>query len=95
MWVTVSMLRLSGLIIIRSNNVTIAINYLKHIGYHVVVEKMLSSLHGVPQRRCRLYFIGIRDSAALAESKEDILAKLHGRITTMQTPTGCGLTLAT
>ncbi|CAE7781696.1 ngoBIM [Symbiodinium sp. CCMP2592] len=69
-----------------SSNVQVALGLLKEIGYHAVVEKLNSADYGVPQRRCRLYFVGLRDSLALAESKEDILAKLHGRLIRMMTP---------
>lgn len=69
-----------------SNNVQVAIGILNEIGYHTVVEKLNSADYGVPQRRSRIYFVGLRDSGVLAEPKEAMLAKLHDRLMHMMTP---------
>ena len=72
--------------VVRSNNVQVAIGILNEIGYHTVVVKLNSADYGVPQRRSRIYFVGLRDSGVLAEPKEAMLAKLHDRLMHMMTP---------
>ena len=55
--------------------------WLNELGYGVTVEKLRSDDFGLPQRRSRLYFFGLRyNSDVLAEPADDILSKVGERL---------------
>ena len=61
-------------------NLTLIKAHLNNLGYAVTVEKLRSDVFGIPQRRCRLYFFGIRKSEYLSEPPEAVLAKIPFRL---------------
>ena len=66
------------------SNLQLIIQYLSSLGYATVYEKLKATDYGLPQRRNRIYFFGVRDSHELAEKKEDILSKVSDRLVGMQ-----------
>ncbi|CAE7256506.1 haeIIM [Symbiodinium microadriaticum] len=62
------------------SNLQLIIQYLSSLGYATVYEKLKATDYGLPQRRNRIYFFGVRDSHELAEKKEDILSKVSDRL---------------
>ena len=77
---------------LRSNpsNLEMILKYLEGLGYAVTVMKLKATDFGLPQRRSRLYFAGLRDSAALAESKQNILGKVADRVGLLKEPRDLG-----
>ena len=63
------------------SNLEMIMAWLNELGYGVAVEKLRSDDFGLPQRRSRLYFFGLRrDSGVLAEPADDILSKVGERL---------------
>ena len=62
------------------SNLQIILDHLNQLGYAVAVHKLRADDFGLPQRRVRLYFIGVRDTGFMAESKEEVLARIPGRL---------------
>ena len=68
------------------SNLQIIKNYLAGMGYAVKVEKLRSDHYGLPQRRARLLFFGLRDCKDLAEPKELTLQRISARLAAFQRP---------
>ncbi|CAE7794572.1 nlaXM [Symbiodinium sp. CCMP2456] len=62
------------------SNLEMIMAWLNDLGYKVTVEKMRSDDYGLPQRRSRLYFFGLRSSDLLAEPAEDSLCSVGDRL---------------
>ncbi|CAE7244005.1 nlaXM [Symbiodinium microadriaticum] len=63
------------------SNLEMIMTWLNELGYGVTVEKLRSDDFGLPQRRSRLYFFGLRyNSDVLAEPADDILSKVGERL---------------
>ena len=64
---------------LRQSNLQLVTSHLKELGYDVLVERLKASQYGIPQRRVRLYLVGLRASSALAEDTGSILKKVSDK----------------
>ena len=61
-------------------------SYLTGMGYAVRVERVRSDNYGLPQRRVRLLFFGIKDNRMFAETQESILERVGDRMVLLRRP---------
>ena len=58
-------------------NLDMVMKYLKSLGYIVAIHKLVASEFGLPQRRCRIYFFGMRKvNATRMDGPNDVIQRI-------------------
>jgi hypothetical protein len=67
------------------SNLKLVLDKLTNLGYQVTTEKLRSDEFGLPQRRCRLYFFGVRQVDRMSECS-DVLNNIRPLLNAMKQP---------
>ena len=83
-WIFRSLWQPARYLRINASNLEMIMAQLRSLSYEVIYQRLKAHELGLPQRRVRLYFFGIRASESLAEPICEIMKKIPTRLQAMQ-----------